>query len=282
MNTLLDALPLPVIGVVLVGAFVLASLLGSWLWRPVDGKNQSDIGYIVSGSLGLLALLIGFTFAVALDRYATRRDLVIAEANSIEVSWLRADLLGGSDGAALKAMLSDYARSRLKFAEAGNNAKRLAGADVDADRRQRAIWGEVTRVVDTDARPVMARVVVDAVSTVIGVAAQREAAARANIPPAVIRTLLVYALINSMILGYALGGSPSRHRYVGYTLFVLLALAVTMILDLDQPARGAIRVSQQPMDDLISRIALGTAPVPLVAPATPVSPETASPPPISR
>jgi hypothetical protein len=276
MNTLLDGLPLPVIGVVLVGAFVLASLLGSWLWRPVDGKNQSDIGYIVSGSLGLLALLIGFTFAVALDRYATRRDLVIAEANSIEVSWLRADLLGGSDGAALKAMLSDYAQSRLKFAKAGNNADELAAADVDSDRRQRAIWGEVTHIVDINERPVMARAVVDAVSTVIGVAAQREAAARANIPPAVIRTLLVYALINSMILGFALGGSPRRHRYVGYTLFVLLALAVTMILDLDQPARGAIRVSQQPMDDLISRIALGTAPV------APVSPETASPPPISR
>ena len=260
MDTLVTGLPLPLIGIMLVVGFVLASMLGSWLWRPGDGKNQSDVGYIVSGSLGLLALLIGFTFAVALDRYATRRDLVVTEANAIEATWLRADLLGGAAGSKLKAMLKNYATSRLRFSEAVGS-QGLVDANAEADRRQQALWSEVTRIVDTGERPVIARAVVDALGNVVEASARREAAARANIPGAVIRTLLVYALITSMILGYALGGAPRRHRFVGYSLFVLLAMAVTMILDLDRPSGGAIKVSQQPMVDLVSRIALGTTPV---------------------
>lgn len=71
-----------------------------------------------------------------------------------------------------------------------------------------------------------------------------------------IRTLLVYATIACLILGYALGGAPRRHRLVGCALFVLLALAVSIILDLDRPRRGAIRVSQEPMTDLLKRVEL--------------------------
>lgn len=261
METLIHDLPLPVVGVALVIAFVLASLLGNRLWRPADGRAQADIGYVVSGALGLLALLIGFTFAVALDRYATRRDLVVREANAIEAAWLRTDLLTTTDGAPLRAMLRDYAVSRLRFYDAGTDAALLATAHAEADRRQSVIWKEVRRIVATEPSQVAVRGLVDTTGEVIQVAALREAAARANIPPAVIRTLLIYATLACLILGYALGGAPRRHRYVGCALFVLLALAVSIILDLDRPRRGAIRVSQQPMTDLLKRIDLDTAAV---------------------
>lgn len=119
------------IGIGLVVAFVLAALLGNRLWQPADGRAQADIGYVVSGALGLLALLIGFTFAVALDRYATRRDLVVREANAIEAAWLRTDLLTTADGAPLRAMLKDYAVSRLSFYDAGTDPALLAAAHAE-------------------------------------------------------------------------------------------------------------------------------------------------------
>ena len=52
--------------------------------RAEEGEEaRTHEGYIVSGALGLLALLLGFTFALAVDRFDARRGLVLEEANAI-------------------------------------------------------------------------------------------------------------------------------------------------------------------------------------------------------
>jgi di/tricarboxylate transporter len=48
-----------------------------------DEKSRSLLGSFQASVLGLLALLLGFSFSMAVDRYDQRRDLVVAEANTI-------------------------------------------------------------------------------------------------------------------------------------------------------------------------------------------------------
>jgi hypothetical protein len=80
-----DALPL----LVLAAAFVtlwLASLTGSWLRRrnPSAGDEQNeDIGVILAATLTLLALIIGFSFSMATNRYDQRKNFEEGEANAI-------------------------------------------------------------------------------------------------------------------------------------------------------------------------------------------------------
>jgi hypothetical protein len=51
--------------------------------------------------LGLLALIISFTFAMALSRFDARRDALLREANAIGTAALRARLLPTPCGASI-------------------------------------------------------------------------------------------------------------------------------------------------------------------------------------
>jgi hypothetical protein len=54
------------------------------------GKQGGDNVSTLEAVLGLLALMIGFTFAMALSRFEARRDAVLNEANAIGTTALRA------------------------------------------------------------------------------------------------------------------------------------------------------------------------------------------------
>ena len=57
-----------------------------------DDAFKSEISGYQSAVLGLLALLLGFTFSMSLSHYDLRRNLVIQEANSIGTTYLRATM----------------------------------------------------------------------------------------------------------------------------------------------------------------------------------------------
>ena len=75
---------------------------------------ESHSGSVQGAVLGLLGLLLGFSFAMAVGRYETRRSLAVDEANSIGTTWLRADFLAGQREIEVKNLLRDYTGLRLK------------------------------------------------------------------------------------------------------------------------------------------------------------------------
>jgi ABC-type branched-subunit amino acid transport system permease subunit len=81
-------------------------------------------------------------------------------------------------------------------------------------------------------------------------AAERKAVFEARVPANVFEVLVLYAVIAQGILGFVLGDPTNRHRSLGFVLSGLLTIALVLIVDLDRPRGGAIRVSQQPMLDL--------------------------------
>src|ERR1700709_1033761 len=94
MHVVLDH-PMVFFPLVLVLLFV-AGLMGVWLQTryrtTVDGASSS-FKTIESAVLGLLALLLGFSFAMAVSRYDLRKQLEVDEANAIGTTWLRTDAL---------------------------------------------------------------------------------------------------------------------------------------------------------------------------------------------
>ena len=64
----------------------LASLTGSWLRRRNPGasdEQNEDLGVILAATLTLLALIIGFSFSMATNRYEQRKNFEEGEANAI-------------------------------------------------------------------------------------------------------------------------------------------------------------------------------------------------------
>jgi hypothetical protein len=64
-----------------------------WTKRRKELERQGDIDTLVGSTLALVAFLLVFMIGIATDRYENRRRLVIAEANAIGTTYLRAGYL---------------------------------------------------------------------------------------------------------------------------------------------------------------------------------------------
>ena len=113
----LSGLTLTGVVLVVLASMMLAALAGYSirqleLHRARRRDEESDLSgsqesYLVGGMLGLLALLLAFSFSMALGRFEERRHLVIQEANAIGTAYLRTQLLDEPHRAQLSALLVD-------------------------------------------------------------------------------------------------------------------------------------------------------------------------------
>jgi len=245
-----DALPVwanaLLIAALLVGGFEVGLRLG----RRRDG-GESSVGHLLSATLGLLALLVGFTFALALGRHESRRLLIVSEANAIGTTYLRAQLLPEPYRARLAEQLRVYTDARIAIARAGEDAAALARAQATTDSLQGAMWATTMAGIPLVTSPPAGALLVSSMNEVIDVVGQRRAEVSARLPASVLLTLVLYALITAGMLGLVSSDSGARReRVLSVILLVLVTLALRLILDLDRPRSGYIIVSQVPLTSL--------------------------------
>jgi hypothetical protein len=248
-------MPLWLLATLIFAALIAARELGHWLRNRRQaslsaGDGTADDGFAMTSMLGLLALLIAFSFSIGLQRYETRRELVINEANAIGTTWLRTELLDEADRTRLQLLLREYVETRVEFGSASSAQEELA-AFRRTEAVQARLWEATSEVVTPFRTTPLAALLVATTNESIDLAATRKATREDRIPPRILEILMLYALIAGVMIGYEKG----RHRMATSLLFVLLTLAASVVLDLDRPATGAIRVSQQPMLDLQRAIA---------------------------
>jgi hypothetical protein len=91
--------PILVLAIALV-AQTIAAMVGDLLRKGAHSFKQGerhDFSIIQAATLTLLALIIGFSFSMAVNRYDQRKTLEEAEANAIGTEYLGVDLLPGGD-----------------------------------------------------------------------------------------------------------------------------------------------------------------------------------------
>jgi hypothetical protein len=88
----------------------------------------------------------------------------------------------------------------------------------------------------------------EATNAAFDASASRRAALEARVPTTILETLVAYAAVSAAIMGYVLAADGARHRTASFVLLLLVALAITLIMDLDRPRVGSIQVSQAPLE----------------------------------
>ncbi|MGV3770010.1 MAG: hypothetical protein ACO1NM_08290 [Sphingobium phenoxybenzoativorans] len=246
-----ESAPLPLVALVIFIAFIAAFELGyrghGWLKADRGAGRNEGPDYLLSAVLGLLALLLGFTFSMALSRYEARRDLVVQEANAIGTVWLRAQLLEEPARGALRHQLPAYVDTRLAWSESPASDQAAFSATTAGQQR---LWAATGVALRRDSSALLSRGLMDAVNQAFDIASARAAARSAHVPQRVMSVLMLYAMLSVVMLGYIQAACGRAHRVATTLLLVLLTLALVVILDLDRPRGGAIQVSQQPLEDL--------------------------------
>jgi hypothetical protein len=228
----------------------LAGFYGSaWLrrLRLQNFLDRSVPDHLVAAALGLLALLLGFTFSLALERFETRRVLIVQEANAIGTVWLRAQLLEEPHRAELARALRAYVQARIAW-----SYDDTAAASVEPTTAlQNKIWQLIGNAVRHDSSALLSRAVMDAMNDSIDAASARLYGRATHIPERVFSVLVLYAVLSAVMLGYVQSAKGEPHRIASALILLLVTLAVVVILDVDRPLNGAIKVSQAPLEDLL-------------------------------
>lgn len=222
---------------------------GLALHRANDEARKGQIGGIQGAILGLLALLLGFTFAMAVGRYETRRQLVLDEANAIGTTYLRASLLPEAHQADVENLLRRYVDARLEFYEAGADPARQAAAEKSAAALQRELWAHAVAA-GKDAPTPLATSFITALNETIDLDAARLNALRTHVPVAVWLLVLIVAAVGCYACGYAAGASGARSTFANFILPLLVTVVITLVADLDRARGGLIGIKQQPLLDL--------------------------------
>ncbi|HKY18333.1 MAG TPA: hypothetical protein VJL82_05315 [Rhizomicrobium sp.] len=244
----LGTLPLTIVALTVLAALLVAATVGYrghlWLLKRSGETYSESHDYLLSAVLGLLALLLGFTFSLALNRYEDRRDLVVQEANAIGTAWLRTQILEPPNKAAISQLLRAYLDARLAWSEAD------AGATARTMALQQSLWAATGQAVRTEPNPLLPRALMDPMNQSFELASARNAAGAAHVPDRVLTVLLLYAVLAAAMLGYTAAAKGKPQRIATVCVLVAMTLALVMILDIDRPRSGAIQVSQQPLEEL--------------------------------
>lgn len=250
-------------GLGLALALPLAVEAGYRLHRRSTGaaKTAADDGWaaLLAGAVTLLALLLGFTVAMATDRYEARRRLVIDEANAISTTYLRAQAFQGASGKVLRSALVDYADGRRRAYLAGDDPAKIADVERAADFQRNRIWAATLAALREPEGAAMTTATLQATNDMFDIAASRQATLEARVPPPILLSLVAYAIVTAGLSGYGLGAYGVRHRVASTLLFLMVAVLITLVLDLDRPRSGGIRVSQSPLERVAMSIAAAEA-----------------------
>lgn len=216
-----------------------------------DEKEHPQLGMVHGASLGLMALLLGFSFSAAMDRYTKRYDIIAREASALSTVWDRADLLAGPGRAAVRAATRGYLEARINlFEEEGRGEGAAARARLG--EAASGLWGAVRAAVAE--HPPALNVMVGAVGEVSDLLDERNAAASRHIPAAILAVLMACAFVSQAMVGYSAAGAGEatrrRLRLPVWAFGALMTASLWATIDLDFPRLGVIRLNDGPLVEL--------------------------------
>jgi hypothetical protein len=208
----------------------------------LDEGALADLDLIVTATLTLLGLIIGFTFSMAVTRFDQRKTYEEAEANAIGTEYLRINLLPAADRSNARTLLRSYLDQRISFYES-RDENALQQIDAATAKLQNELWSAVETPADAQPNAVLA-LVVSGMNDVLNSQGYMQAAVWNRIPPGAWFLMIAVAICANFLVGYTSRSAGARVLRLLVLPFVL-CVAFYAIADLDSPRRGLIRVHPQ-------------------------------------
>jgi hypothetical protein len=249
------------IALLVLGGFFFGMLLFAEVGRQIGrariardpaGLTQG-VGAAEAAMLALLGLLVAFTFSGAASRFEDRRHLIGTEANAIGTAYLRLDLLTGDARPRMQELFRRYLDVRLATYRstadvAATEAKLAEGAALQTE-----IWTTAVADAKTSETPREAFVLLlPALNEMIDITTTREVATQNHPPLAVFLLLAAMSFVGSLLFGYNTSANKGRSLLHTIIFAVVMSVTVYMIVDLEFPRRGLIRVDGA--DDVLVKL----------------------------
>ena len=230
----------------------LAMLLFFELGRQLGIVQAARLGESVRSGLGavdgvvfaVVSLLLGFTFHGANTRFDRRRDLVANEVVAISAAWSRIETLPAEQQQGIRAAFRRYVDSVIT---SYTDTKRVGSPEskqqhADTTRAQNETW-QLSIDACLSERGEKARMLLLPSLNEMFHSVEKERLARRMHPPRVIWVMLGLAtLAAALFAGYSMSASPVRNWLYIVGTAATISIVTYVILELEYPRLGLIRV----------------------------------------
>lgn len=247
----LDSLPLWGLYVATVVIILLAveggQRLGKYRRQHPEQELEAPVSVMVGATLGLLAFILAFTFGLATSRFDIRRGFVVDEANAIGTAYLRAGLLSEPYRTEVRNLLREYVDVRLDLVRPGKAEEAMHRSDELHGR----LWSQAVAVGEKNPSSIVAGLFIGSLNEVIDLHAKRvNLGLRTRVPGTIWAALYFVAILATGAVGYHAGLTGTRRSLAVLALVLAFSAVMMLIVDLDRPLEGGLKVSQQAMIDL--------------------------------
>ncbi len=248
----------PIFGV--FAAFSIASLImyevgyrfGCWWQSQMPVATEGPTAMIVGSLLAIMGFLLAITMGMASDRFDKRRELVLAEANSIGTTYLRAGYMPEPASGEIRELLREYVPLRISQKSDPEEVKRRIARSLELHAQLWLIAEKLARSIDgTDVQALF----IESLNETIDLHETRVTVGiYGRVPETVVFLLILGSLMTLSMVGYSAGLSLRRSSFSAVVLVALLGAVITLVIDLDRSQDGFLQVNQQPLLDLQEQI----------------------------
>lgn len=232
--------------------------IGERVQRRDPEGSHAGTGPIEGGVFALLGLIIAFSFSGAATRFDARRALIVQESNDVGTAYLRVDQLPSAAQPPMRDLFRRYLDARLTiYRHVGDPTAIQSDLRAAADL-QREIWEQAGKGCAATATTTCAMLLLPALNTMFDTASTRLLATQMH-PPAVIFWLLFgLSLGCALLAGYSMAAGTTRKWTHMIAFAAVMACSVYVILDLEYPRLGLIRIDG--FDEALADVRAGMDP----------------------
>ena len=208
-------------------------------------KSEYKNAEISSSLLGLLALILGFTFAMAGSRYENRKNNLIDEANCIGTAVLRADIYPDSLKNEFKQDFKSYLDSRRDYYLLDNNEVKLIASLKQSAIASEKLWNRATFYAKNKDYFIQSNMMLPALNQMFDSASKSNMVLNSKVPETIVYLMLAFSVIISFFIGYNSGLEKKINIkfIIGFCFLICIVILIT--LDLDRPRRGLIKLDTE-------------------------------------
>ena len=218
-------------------------------------RTKAMVPSVAASIFALLGLLLGFTMSMSVSRYDSRRLLVVQEANALMAAYRRAQALPTAEANEVQLLVRRYVDNRVRVSQNALALETLEQGKEEDARLQGELWSHAAALAQRDPQSVPAGLLLESLDNAFSLENSRWIGFVAHLPAGVIYVNGLMGLLAALMIGYDFGITGHRHPLAEALSIIAITMVLTLIVELDHPHSGAIRVSQQPMVDLQRRLA---------------------------
>jgi hypothetical protein len=215
---------------------------GYWLGRHTRRPDSDAMSHTMNWQAAVLALgalLIGFTFAMATQRFEDRKKILVNEANAIGTAYLRTRVVDDPAGEEIRALMRQYTDERIALYDV-NDPARVAATEQASAVLQQQIWSRVMTVARDYQRPVMTGLLVGTVNEMFDIADERRAVRDNPVPYTAFVVLVLVTGVAMASIGYTCGVTGKKLLFGMLVMPLLTAAVVVLVYDLANVSSGLV------------------------------------------